>query len=119
MPVNTRGRNRTARHSVEVEHDLARLQTIWNRSDNPWMFGKFCAVDIMFAAVATRLRTYGVTLSGQAELCRQWLLEHPLVREWCALGQAEAGTISILELPQDGTVATDVYDISTEVSANR
>lgn len=102
MPVNTRGRNRVARRTPAVEADLARVMTIWSRtgrSDTSWLFGDFCAADIMFAPVATRFQTYGVEPQGTCASYMRALLSHPLVVEWLALGAAEATVIEQFELP--------------------
>ena len=85
--------------SAEVMDDLVRLQIIWDRAGGPWLFGEFGAADIMFAPVATRLRTYGIALSGAGGVYCQRLLDHPLVAEWCELGEREPGTIPVLEMP--------------------
>ena len=104
MPVNTRGRNRVAQRSPAVEADIARVGEIWSGagafSDGPWLFGQFCAADIMFAPVAARFQTYCVTLSGPAADYHQRLLAHPLVEEWLAFGRAEPDVIEQFELPQ-------------------
>jgi glutathione S-transferase len=103
MPVNTRGRNRAATRTPEVEADIERAQEIWSgapRRDGPWLFGGFCGADIMFAPIATRFRTYGVEVSKSADGYYRRLLDHPLIVEWTALGAAEAGTIPTLELPE-------------------
>jgi len=101
MPVNTRARDRRAVRSAEVEADIARVKDIWTRypgQDGAWMLGGFGVVDIMFAPVATRFQTYGVTLDGAAEAYQAQLLAHPLVVEWLAAGAAETDVIPILEL---------------------
>ena len=103
MPVNARGRNRIAERSPAVLSDIARAQTIWSRtgerSDGPWLFGAFCAADIIFAPVALRFQTYDVALTGQAQTYFNTLLAHPLVQEWQALGKAESDVIAQFELP--------------------
>ena len=103
MPVNTRGRRRMAERTPDVEADIARVVEIWSRvgaSGGPWLFGSFSGADIMFAPVATRFRTYGVTLPASADAYYRQLLDHPLMVEWTALGAAEAGTIPSLEIPE-------------------
>lgn len=100
MPCNTRARDRIAERSVEVEAEIARIGEIWERSSGDWLFGDFCAADIIFAPVAARFRTYGVTLDGRAQAYCQRLLSHPLTAEWFALGEAEPAVIDIFELPR-------------------
>jgi glutathione S-transferase len=105
MPVNTRGRRRSAVRTQAVEQDIARVAEIWATSgahrDGPWLFGRFCAADIMFAPVASRFKTYGVSVSGQAAHYLKELLSHPLVTEWFDLGRHEPTVIEQFELPQE------------------
>jgi glutathione S-transferase len=99
MPCNTRARNRIAERTPEVEADIVRVRDIWNHTEGEWLFGELCAADIMFAPVAARFRTYGVSLGGEAEAYCQRLLSHPLAVEWFGLGEAEASIIPQFELP--------------------
>jgi len=80
MPVNTRGRRRQAVVTPAVQADIDRVNTIWARagqSDSPWLLGDFCAIDIFFAPVATRFRTYGVEVPVQARPYCEALLAIP------------------------------------------
>ncbi|MBN9144664.1 MULTISPECIES: glutathione S-transferase family protein [unclassified Novosphingobium] len=102
MPVNTRGRRRQAVVTPAVQADIDRVNTIWARagqSDSPWLLGDFCAIDIFFAPVATRFRTYGVEVPVQARPYCEALLAHPWVQEWCQMGFEEQALISSLEMP--------------------
>ena len=99
MPVNTRARGRVAQRSAEVEADIARTGEIWSRHEpGGWLFGEFGGADIMFAPIATRFQTYGVTLGAAAAAYQDRTLAHPLVREWLRLGEQETGTIPVLEV---------------------
>ena len=99
MPVNTRARGRRAERSAEVEADIARAAEIWARhAPGAWLFGAFGGADIVFAPIATRFQTYGVTLEGPAAAYQARVLSHPLVAEWLRLGKAETGTIPALEV---------------------
>jgi glutathione S-transferase len=99
MPVNTRARGRVVERSAEVEADIARAAEIWGRHrPGGWLFGEFGGADIIFAPIATRFQTYGVTLSGAAAAYQERILAHPLVREWLRLGEQETGMIPVLEV---------------------
>lgn len=98
MPVNTRARGRKVARSPELDADIARITAIWNTAKGDWLLGDFCAVDIMFAPVATRFQTYGVHLDGAAKTYCERLLAHPLVAEWLSLGRAETDEIAVLEV---------------------
>ncbi len=53
-----------------VEKDVSRIVRIWTecleRSGGPFLFGDFTAADAMFAPVASRFLTYGLTTDGTA-----------------------------------------------------
>jgi glutathione S-transferase len=106
MPVNTRGRNRVAHVTPEVERDLERVREIWancmEEHGGPWLLGEFCAADIMFAPIATRFQTYGVPVVGSARDFYERILDHPLVADWLDQGKAESSRIEQFELPRSG-----------------
>jgi glutathione S-transferase len=99
MPVNTRGRNRLPVIDDAVQADIDRVCAIWSTAADGWLFGDFCAADVMFAPVAARFQTYAITPSRAAMPYYGALLAHPLVAEWFALGAAEPDVIAIFELP--------------------
>ena len=96
MPVNTRARRRKAKLTPEAEAEIGRVAEVWSAAEAPWLFGAFGGADIMFAPIATRFQTYGVTLAGTAQAYGERLLGHPLVAEWLAL--AETDVIPLLEV---------------------
>jgi glutathione S-transferase len=100
MPVNTRARGRSAARTAEVTADIDRVVEIWTRypAEGGWLFDEFGGADIMFAPIATRFQTYGVSLSGPAADYQARILAHPLVAEWLRLGAAETGMIPSLEV---------------------
>src|SRR5262245_21992236 len=99
MPCNTRARDRIAQRTAEVDAEIARVANIWNEGRGRWLFGDFCAADIMFAPVAVRFRTFGIRLTGAANDYFQRLLGHPLATEWFALGELEPMVLEQFELP--------------------
>lgn len=102
MPMNVRGRQRVARRTPEVIADIERAFAIWSRANThagaPWLFGSFCAVDIMFAPVALRFQTYAVDVRANAASYYRALLTHPLIVEWQDLGKRESTVIERFEL---------------------
>ena len=103
MPMNARGRNRLARQTPEVIAEMERAFAIWSRAGThaggPWLFGCFCAADIMFSPVALRFQTYAVQVPGDAASNYQSLVRHPLIAEWQDLGRREDTVIERFELP--------------------
>ena len=110
MPHNGRGRDRRVPMTAELQRDIDRVEAIWAEggrrfgSGGPWLAGSFGVADAMFAPVAGRFRTYGVSLSGEAENYRRAILDHPLVLQWYAEGvdeppipSGEVGTANVAE----------------------
>jgi glutathione S-transferase len=78
----------------EAEADIARVDALWreglSRFGGPWLAGaNWGAADILYAPVASRLTTYDVALSPEADAYRQRAMAHPLVAEWVAAAAHE------------------------------
>lgn len=77
----------------DTRGDLARLETLWSglhsRFGGPWLFGARTLADAFYAPVATRLRTYGVSLSRPAMAWTSTLFADPDFRAWEAAAEAE------------------------------
>jgi glutathione S-transferase len=99
MPMNVRARSRKVTVTPDVERDIARVKEIWEQcraqagGPGPFLFGDFTIADAMFAPVAFRFQTYGVT-SDYAES----LLRIPAMREWAGASAREPGTIADYEV---------------------
>lgn len=83
-----------------VEQQLARVQESWRQTRaawgaaGPYLFGaRFCFADAMWAPMASRFRTYAVTLAPDAQAYAEAVLAHPLVDEWVAAAEADAREI--------------------------
>ena len=107
MPFNTRARDRRIPATPALEADLTRIRELLAdcrekyASRGQWLFGEFCAADILFAAVASRFRTYNVPADGLAGEYLRTILAHPWVREWDARAAAEPGVIPSLEVGRE------------------
>lgn len=82
--------------------DIARIEAIWMECletyGGPWLFGKAPTLaDAMFAPVATRFRTYDVSLSPTAARYRDGVLDWPLLREWTVAAMLEPDEIDELD----------------------
>ena len=77
----------------EAAADIARIGDIWNdclrRYGGPFLLGEFSLADAMYAPVATRFKTYAVTLPGAAQRYAEMLLALPAMRDWYAAANTE------------------------------
>jgi glutathione S-transferase len=92
MSVGIRVRLRN--QSAALLADIKRMDALWNdglaRHDGPWLGGaQFTAVDAFFAPVATRIQTYGLSVSAPAADYAHRLLKHAAVKEWTDAGLRE------------------------------
>ena len=73
--------------------NVARVQALWadalKASDGPFLFGRFCAADAMFAPVCTRMLTYGLPMSELAQAYVQRVCAVPGVATWIQGALAE------------------------------
>ncbi len=71
-----------------VADDLKRIDRLWgdllSKSGGPYLFGSFNAVDAMFAPVATRIRTYELSVSDLAQEYVEAIYALPAFQEWFA-----------------------------------
>ena len=87
-PMDIRGRIEPIAPPAEVAQDLARLEEAWAQprrafgTADPYLFGRWTLADVFFAPVASRCRTYGLSLSPAAAAYVDAVLEHADVREW-------------------------------------
>jgi glutathione S-transferase len=95
MPMNVRREIKARPATPEVAAEVTRIETIWNECRGQhgvrgaFLFGAFSIADAMYAPVASRLRTYGVTLAGAAAQYVSTIHALPAMREWIAAAHAE------------------------------
>jgi glutathione S-transferase len=86
--------------SPETQADVARIVALWRglleRFGGPFLLGGWSIADAFYTPVATRFRSYGVTLGdfgddGVAQAYSRALLETPEFRRWEAEARAENG----------------------------
>lgn len=105
MPMNLRREYQSFAPDAETRADIERIERLWDwtrarwGAAGPYLFGaRFGAVDAFFAPVASRFRTYRVTLSAAAQAYCDALLAHPAVREFYAAAARESRVIERVEL---------------------
>jgi glutathione S-transferase len=80
-----------------VRDQVARVQAIWRDTraawghGGPYLFGsRFTFADAMYAPMASRFRTYSVTVDEVSQSYIDACLEHPFVLEWIAGAEEQA-----------------------------
>jgi glutathione S-transferase len=104
MPMNIRARGRKIASSPELEADLVRIKNIWRElrtqhaEAGPWLLGEYSIADAMFAPVAFRFLTYGVTEPGAVDDYVQTVARDPLVQEWLRAAELEQEVVAASEV---------------------
>ena len=86
--------------SEGVGRDVARIVEVWKMcragygAGGPFLFGKFCAADAMFAPVTSRFRTYAIDLAahgddGISKAYCETILSLAEIGEWTEAGRAQ------------------------------
>jgi glutathione S-transferase len=103
LPMNVRRTYPPIELSEEVTGEINRILQLWAQArarvgnGGYFLFGKWCAADIMFAPVVTRFITYGVKVPPFAELYMKAVLSHPDVNDWIDKAQDEPWVIDQYE----------------------
>jgi glutathione S-transferase len=100
LPCNLRRRRPPGKLTDEARRDLDRIESIWSTlrqrfgRGGPYLFGAEPTIaDAFFTPVATRLRTYGVTLGTVAQTYAAALLAEPAFLSWEAEALRETWTM--------------------------
>lgn len=86
-----------------VEADIARLEAAWAHArktfggGGPFLFGKFCAADAMYAPVANRIHVYEIPVSKASRAYADALLAMPAYQAWIKDGAKEKWRIEANE----------------------
>jgi glutathione S-transferase len=103
LPMNVRKSFATREFGNDVIADINRILQLWAQArarfagTGDFLFGDWCAADIMFAPVVTRFLTYGVPAPPFAALYMKAVLSHPHVSEWIDKAQDEPWVIEQYE----------------------
>jgi glutathione S-transferase len=87
----------------EVRDEIERILQLWAQArarfggTGPFLFGDWCAVDMMYAPVVTRFITYAIPMPPFAELYMKAVVSHPHVIEWIDKAQDEPWVIEQYE----------------------
>ncbi len=95
MPMDLKRERPGQGHTSGALADIARITAIWAQcrqgfgAGGPFLFGSFSIADAMFAPVATRLRTYGVSLDADSDAYVRAIMDWPAMRRWIAAAAEE------------------------------
>ena len=104
LPMNVRKSFTAADLSDEVVDEVERILQLWAQArarfggTGDYLFGDWCAVDMMFAPVVTRFITYSVPVPPFAASYMKAVLQHPHVAEWIEAAQDEPWVIEQFEV---------------------
>ncbi|UZK69520.1 glutathione S-transferase family protein [Sphingomonas sp. S1-29] len=94
-PMNIRQVYEAGEPDADVLADLGRIMELWAQArarfggDGEFLFGKWGAVDIMFAPVVTRIITYSLPFARFAGPYMNAVIAHPCMQDWIACAQEE------------------------------
>ena len=103
LPMNVRKSYPPKDLSKEVTGEIDRILQLWAQArarfggTGNFLFGDWCAADMMYAPVVTRFITYGVPVPPFAGLYMKAVLSHPHVSEWIDKAQDEPWVIEQYE----------------------
>ena len=104
MPMNVRAKGRRVPATPALEADIARVCAIWRecrelgKARGPFLFGEFTVADAMFAPVAFRFATYGVSLGPVEAAYAESLRRVPAMLKWAEAAAAESEVIEAGEV---------------------
>ena len=103
LPMNVRKSFPAQEVSGPVREEIDRILQLWAQARARWggtgdyLFGEWCAADMMYAPVVTRLITYSVAVPNFAGVYMKNVLQHPDVAEWIDKAQDEPWVIDAYE----------------------
>lgn len=104
-PMNIRRRAEGAQIGDDAKADILRILSLWAEArarfgkGGPFLFGTFCAADIIYAPVVSRFITYGIGVPGFAVAYMQAVWEHEWLQDWVEAAEHEEWVIEQYEGP--------------------
>ena len=103
LPMNVRKSFPPKELDEPVKEEIDRILQLWAQAraryggTGDFLFGEWCAADMMYAPVVTRFITYGVKVPNFAGVYMKCVLSHPDVAEWIDKAQDEPWVIEQYE----------------------
>ena len=104
-PMNIRRQFEGITISEEAKAEVVRILTLWAEArarfgkGGPFLFGTFCAADIIYAPVVSRFMTYGVPVPGFARAYMEAVWTHDWMQAWLHAAESEDWVIEQFEEP--------------------
>jgi len=104
LPMNVRKSFSPIELSDPVREEIDRILQLWAQARarfggiGDFLFGEWCAADMMYAPVVTRFITYAVPIPSFAAVYVKAVLSHPHVAEWIDKAQDEPWVIDQWEV---------------------
>ena len=101
LPMNLKARFPGHKVWARAEADIERITEIWREClaqyGGPFLFGKRCAADAMYAPVVTRFLTYDVKLDKASYGYCDQIMAMPEMKQWITAAKAEKEEIDELD----------------------
>jgi glutathione S-transferase len=104
LPMNVRKSFSPKTLTQPVREEIDRILQLWAQArarfggTGDFLFGDWCAADMMYAPVVTRFITHGVSVPNFAAMYMKAVLSHPHVAEWIDKAQDEPWVIDQYEV---------------------
>ena len=85
--------------SDDARANIARIQALWTDArtrfgaSGPFLFGRFCAADAMYAPVVSRFETYAIDVTAPVKAYMQAMIALPAWQEWRRAALSETWVI--------------------------
>ena len=89
--------------SADARADVARIQAMWTDARSrfgaggPFLFGRFCAADAMYAPIVSRFETYALDVAEPVRAYMRTMIALPAWQEWRRAGLSEPWVIAKFE----------------------
>ncbi len=103
-PMNCATSVSNFRPSEEVLVDIERVSEIWREArkqhgkEGDFLFGGFSIADAMYAPVASRFKTYSISVDHDCRQYMEAIISLPAMQEWIRSSQSETERISAYEI---------------------
>ncbi|MDE3273713.1 glutathione S-transferase family protein [Pseudoalteromonas sp. G4] len=106
LPMNIRAKRKVALTQQSLA-DIARIEQIFSEQhaqfeqQGGWLFGEWGIVDAMYAPVALRFKTYGITLNASASAYMNKVLSCEVLAEWITDALKETEIVAMDEAGEE------------------